>query len=177
MHKKTHSEITQERYSEQTIVTVQRHPVVLICDNVRSLYNVGSLFRTADSACIQEIILCGYTPFPPRKEIEKTALGADKTVPWKYFEHATDAIAYARTVCATILAVELAENSISYTELATQSFPLGLVVGNEVSGVQDSVLSLCDGAVEIPMYGVKHSLNVSVAAGIVLYAAVAASRE
>jgi tRNA G18 (ribose-2'-O)-methylase SpoU len=141
--------------------------------NIRSLYNVGSIFRTADAALAQKLLICGYTPAPPRKEIEKTALGAVDSVPWEYHAHSLDAISSLRKQGVKVLALELSDTRRSVYELEKHDFPLCLVLGNEITGVDDNILQACDGALQIPMYGVKHSLNVSVAAGIALFQAVA----
>jgi tRNA G18 (ribose-2'-O)-methylase SpoU len=159
MKKLIHSEILAERLRPDEALAAGRHPVALLLYNVRSLYNVGSVFRTADSALVSELILVGFTPHPPRKEIEKTALGATETVPWKYFRTINEAIDYIRSKNIKLRALELTD-------------PCCLVLGNELTGLDDHVLDACDDAVEIPMYGVKHSLNVSVAAGIAVYDAV-----
>lgn len=153
--------------------TVERFPVALLVDNVRSLYNVGSMFRTSDAALIQKIILCGFTPTPPRFEIEKTALGAVETVPWEYRKHPKEAVAELRAEGWNVLALEITSHSRNYNELTQDDFPLCIVVGNEIAGLSADVLPMADGAVQIPMYGVKHSLNVAVAAGIMLFSAVA----
>jgi tRNA G18 (ribose-2'-O)-methylase SpoU len=141
------------------------------------MYNVGSIFRTADAMRVERVILTGYTPQPPRPEISKTALGADLTVPWSYERSITDAIVALRHGGTTVIAVELTTTSVPVANLSTllpaASPSCALVLGNELTGVSDEVLALCDGAVEIPMYGVKHSLNVAVAAGIALYEAIA----
>jgi tRNA G18 (ribose-2'-O)-methylase SpoU len=149
-----------------------RNPVSLLLYNIRSLYNVGSIFRTADSAGVTEVLLYGYTPRPPRKEISKTALGATETVPWHYSDNFPALIARQKALGQRIAAVELTNNSRSYKTLTADDFPLCLVVGNEITGIDDDALDLCDIALEIPMYGVKHSLNVAVATGIITYAAV-----
>lgn len=172
MKKLLHAEIVEKRLTEEQAAQSQRHPITLMVDNVRSLYNVGSLFRTADSAFIQEIILCGYTPHPPRKEIEKTALGATNTVPWRYFSRAVEAVTTLRSEGKKIIAVEIADTHRMYDTLVSNDYPLVLIVGNEITGIADEVMALVDDTIEIPMYGVKHSLNVSVATGIVLYEAV-----
>lgn len=172
MKKLLHAEIIEKRLTEEQAAQAQRHPITLMVDNVRSLYNVGSMFRTADSAFIQEIILCGYTPHPPRKEIEKTALGATHTVPWRYFPDPVEAVHTLRREGNRIIAVEIADTHRMYDSLSTKDYPLVLIVGNEITGISDEVMALVDDTVEIPMYGVKHSLNVSVATGIVLYEAV-----
>ncbi len=174
LRKLTHDELLAERLTQAEAQSVVRHPVTLLLHNIRSLYNVGSIFRTADAGLAQNLLLAGYTPTPPRKEITKTALGADQTVPWQYFSTTQQAIEYLRRQKPeiTIVAVELAERSRSVYELSADDFPLCLVLGNEITGIDDTILALCDAAVEIPMYGVKHSLNVSVATGIALFEAV-----
>lgn len=170
--KLTYNEIFIQRLKVDEVKSIQRHPVYVVAHNIRSLYNVGSLFRTCDSALITELILTGYTPHPPRKEIEKTALGAVDTVPWLYFEHFSSAVNYLKQLNVKVIALELTENSRRYDDLEIQDYPLAIVLGNEISGIDDEALALCDDAIEIPMYGVKHSLNVSVAAGIAIYSAV-----
>lgn len=172
MRKLLHAELLQQRLSEEEAQHIERHPIALVLHNIRSLYNVGSMFRTADSALVQQIVLCGYTPAPPRKEIEKTALGAVDTVPWRYVHNTAEALATLRAEGYTILALELTDECRSYDELHPRDYPLCFVVGNEITGVDDDVLALCDGALQIPMYGVKHSLNVGVAAGIAVFEAV-----
>lgn len=172
MRKLLHAELLQQRLSEEEAQCVQRHPIALVLHNIRSLYNVGSMFRTADSALVQQIVLCGYTPAPPRKEIEKTALGAVDTVPWRYERDTTRALAALRDEGYRIMALELTDICRQYDELQPSDYPLCVVVGNEITGVDDEVLAVCDGALQIPMYGVKHSLNVGVAAGIAVFEAV-----
>lgn len=169
VRKLLHAELLEKRLTPSEAFSVKKHPIILIVDSIRSAYNIGSMFRTADSAGIQEIALCGYSPYPPREDISKTALGADETVQWKYFTTAQEAVEHYRKAGFTVLAVELTDNSKDYTKVMPEEFPLALVVGNEISGIDENVLSLCHGAIEIPMYGVKHSLNVAVATGIVLY--------
>ncbi len=172
MRKLLHAELVEQRLSAGEADRAERHPVALLLHNIRSLYNVGSMFRTADAALAAELILCGYTPSPPRKEIEKTALGAVDTVPWSYQQSTACAIASLKERGYTVLALELTDKSRSYDEFCANDFPLCLVAGNEITGVDDDILALCDGAVQIPMFGVKHSLNVGVAAGIALFEAV-----
>lgn len=172
MRKLLHAELLTQRLREDEALQVARHPVSLLLYNIRSLYNVGSIFRTSDSALLRELILCGYTPHPPRKEIEKTALGAVDTVPWRYYADTTEAIAALRAEGYRILALELTDVRRNYDELTPADYPLCLVLGNEITGVDDEILDLCDGAIQIPMYGVKHSLNVGVAAGIAVFEAV-----
>ena len=145
-------------------------PVVVVLDNIRSMHNVGSVFRTADAFLIQGIYLCGYTPQPPHRDIHKTALGATETVEWKYFQDIREALKELKEEGYRVFAVEQVEKSISLQEMARQHSGKTVVVfGNEVSGVGEEALKLCDGSVEIPQWGMKHSLNISIAAGIVLW--------
>ena len=172
MRKLLHEEILNERLKPETLTNIKRHPISLMAINIRSLYNVGSLFRTADAGLIQQLILCGYTPYPPRKEIEKTALGAVDTVPWKYEKKPEDAINALKNDGIRIIGVEITDSKRSYDSLTFNDFPMCLILGNELTGLDNEILNQCNDAIEIPMYGVKHSLNVSVAAGIVLFEAV-----
>ena len=145
-------------------------PVIAVLENVRSAYNVGSVFRTADAFLLQAIFLCGYTARPPHKEIRKTALGADETVEWKHFSTSSAAIEMLRQEGYAIYAVEQTENSISLQTFESRSpGKIAVVFGNEVTGVEQPTIQLCDGTIEIPQLGMKHSLNISVAAGIVLW--------
>ena len=143
-------------------------PVVVVLENVRSAYNVGSVFRTADAFLIEAIYLCGYTAFPPHKEIKKTALGAEETVHWKHFRLPADALAELKEKGYRIYAAEQAESSVLLHQFHADG-PVAIVFGNEVTGVEQSTIAVCDGCVEIPQLGMKHSLNVSVAAGVVLW--------
>ncbi len=172
MKKLLHGDILKQRLTAEEALKARRHPVSVLLDSIRSLYNVGSIFRTADSALVEELILCGFTPHPPRKEIEKTALGAVDTVPWRFEKNAIEAIAREKAKGKKIIAVELTDSSVRYNELKPDDYPMCLVLGNELVGINDDVLAACDASIEIPMYGVKHSLNVSVAAGIAVYEAV-----
>lgn len=169
MRKLTHEEILSLRLKPEELNKVEPHPISLVLHNVRSLYNVGSIFRTCDSARVKQLVLCGYTPHPPRKEIEKTALGAVDTVPWLYFKKIDDAIEHLKQKKNKIIALEITDNKRRYDSFSLNDFPMAIIVGNELVGIEDRILALCDDAVEIPMYGVKHSLNVSVATGIILY--------
>ncbi len=169
MKKLLHSQILDLRKDVENIKKYKRHPIKLMLYNIRSLYNVGSIFRTADSALIDEVILCGFTPYPPRKEIEKTALGATETVPWRYFENSIDAINECKLNGFKICALEITNKGRDYNDLAPEDFPIVIIAGNEISGIDDEILELCDFSIEIPMYGVKHSLNVGVAVGIATY--------
>lgn len=177
IRKLLHSELLEKRISHDMAFSSKKYPVLLIIDSIRSVYNIGSIFRSADSAGIEGIMLCGYSPKPPREDIAKTALGADETVAWSYHKDCRDAIGVCKEKGYTVMAVELTDKGIAYDALQPHHFPLALIVGNEVSGIDDEILSLCDGAIEIPMYGVKHSLNVAVASGIIMYEAVRAYRS
>jgi tRNA G18 (ribose-2'-O)-methylase SpoU len=172
MRKLLHQEILGERLTVEEVKKVARNPVSLLLHNIRSLYNVGSIFRTCDAARAEELILCGFTPYPPRKEIEKTALGAVETVPWRYFASTIQAIQTLRSEGKKIFALEITDKKRLYTSLRSDEFPMVIVIGNELVGIDQEILDFCDDAIEIPMLGVKHSLNVSVAAGIVLFESV-----
>lgn len=148
----------------------EKTPVIVVLDNIRSMHNVGSIFRSADAFLIEAIYLCGYTPQPPHRDIHKTALGATDTVTWTYFAKTEDAVTALRQQGYAVYAVEQAENSLSAGSLAeVQEQKIALIFGNEVSGVDPALLPSCQGIIEIPQAGMKHSLNVSVAAGIVLW--------
>ena len=169
MRKLTHDEVAQRRASTENLQRVRRLPVSVLLDNVRSLYNVGSIFRTSDGALIEKLILCGYTPHPPRKEIEKTALGATLSVPWEYRRSARDQILELKTRKVKICVLELTTRSRPYYAISKEDFPLCLVVGNELTGISKEVVELADLAIDIPMFGIKHSLHVAVAYGIALF--------
>ena len=166
MHKLTHSEIV-ERQNTQNF---QRLPFSVIVNNVRSLYNVGSIFRTADGAGVEKIWLCGITGTPgtARSAIEKTALGAEKSVPWEYRESAASVIRELKTEGYEMILLEQARESVSY-ETFDPNPPACLVLGNEIAGIDEEIVSLCDRAIEIEMAGLKNSLNVTVAFGIAAY--------
>jgi 23S rRNA (guanosine2251-2'-O)-methyltransferase len=166
MQKRSHAEIAVERTPVEQIGNADRVPLIIVVENVRSLYNVGSIFRTADGVMLERLILTGFSPHPPRKEIDKTALGATKTVPHSYIKKTEDAIREVKGLGYRIVALELTTGSMPLWEARADIFPLCLVVGNEITGVSSDVLGLCDGAIEIPMYGTKQSFNVAVAFGI-----------
>ena len=147
---------------------VKKIPIILILDNVRSMENVGSFFRTADAFRIEAIYLCGITARPPHREIHKTALGADESVDWKYFETTAEACESLKSAGYRIFAVEQVENSIMLDDFIVPE-KSAYIFGNEVDGVDDEVLKYCEQAIEIPQKGTKHSLNVSVSGGIVMY--------
>ena len=156
------------RLSKEEYEKVEKLPVVIVLDNVRSLSNVGAVFRSADAFRIGELFLCGITACPPHREIHKTALGADETVPWRYFSTTVEACAELKRMGYKIFAVEQAENSVMLQDFVAQPGS-AFIMGNEVDGVSDDVLPLCDGAIEIPQEGTKHSLNVSVCSGIFMW--------
>jgi tRNA G18 (ribose-2'-O)-methylase SpoU len=169
MRKLTHDEIAEKRFTLESLNKQERFPIVVLLDNIRSLYNVGSIFRTSDGARIAKLILCGYTPQPPRKEIEKTALGATKSVPWEYFNDAYAAIAALKSQGIRICVLEHTDKSVPYYSLIRDNFPLCLVIGNEITGVSKGIIAQADMSVEIPMFGIKQSLNAAVAYGIALF--------
>jgi len=146
-----------------------KSPVVVVLDNIRSMHNVGSVFRTADAFLVEAICLCGYTPQPPHRDIHKTALGATETVDWLYYSGTAAAVQELKERGYAVYAVEQVEGSISLEQFVAPAGKLAIVLGNEVEGVDAGVLQQCDGCIEIPQLGTKHSLNVSVAAGIVLW--------
>jgi tRNA G18 (ribose-2'-O)-methylase SpoU len=166
MRKLTFDEIQRQRLAAADAGHASRLPVRAILDNVRSLYNVGSIFRTADAFWMDSLILTGYTPRPPRREIDKTALGATSTVPWTYLHDPVDAVAKCRQEGWHVWAVEQTTRSAPLPVPVPAGARVVLVFGNEVSGIGAAVLAACDRAVEIPMHGTKHSLNVAVAFGI-----------
>ncbi len=148
----------------------QKIPVAVVLDHVRSMYNVGSVFRTADAFRLDRLCLCGITSTPPHPEIHKTALGAEDTVDWIYYQETTNALESLRNEGFTIIAIEQVKNSIMLQDYAIDiNKKYALILGNEVKGVQQQVVDQCDDCIEIPQYGTKHSLNVSVTAGIVIH--------
>jgi len=168
MRKLKNSEL--DRLSVEEYQEIEKTPITVILDNIRSCNNIGSVFRTSDALLIEKIILCGITATPPNTEIHKTALDAEKSVPWEYFQETEAAVLHLKDHGYRIFAVEQVENSImlpDFTPIKDQK--LALVFGNEVKGVQQTVINICDGAIEIPQYGTKHSFNISVSAGIVLW--------
>ena len=158
-----------KRLSPEDFKQTEKIPVTIVLDNVRSLHNVGSVFRTSDAFLIEAIYLCGITATPPQAEIHKTALGAENTVEWQYFENTLDAVRLLKQKSYHILAVEQAENSIPLGEFQLENHRYAVIFGNEVKGIEQEVMDICDACIEIPQFGTKHSLNVSVAAGIVIW--------
>ncbi len=157
--------ISPDQYRQQ-----KKFPVVVVLDNIRSMMNVGSVFRTGDAFRIEKILLCGITACPPNKEIHKTALGATESVEWEYYEDTVEGVLKLKEAGYRILALEQARESKplhTFQPEAGQRY--ALVFGNEVKGVKESVLQQCHGCIEIPQFGTKHSFNISVTAGIVLW--------
>ena len=157
------------RKSVEDFKLADKKPLVVVMDNIRSMHNVGSVFRTADAFLISGICLCGFTPQPPHRDIHKTALGATDTVDWLYYEHTVDAVLALKARGYKVLAIEQTEGSIMLDEYVDKQIPTAFVFGNEVDGVSDEVIQVCDGVIEIPQWGMKHSLNISVAAAVVLW--------
>ncbi|WP_083644491.1 RNA methyltransferase [Christiangramia flava] len=158
-----------DRKSVEEFKNAEKTPMIVVLDNVRSLNNIGSVFRTADAFLIEKIYLCGITATPPHKDIHKTALGATDTVNWEYVENTTDLVKQLQQEEIKVYSIEQAENSISLNEFQLPDGKIAVVFGNEVKGVQQSVVTLSDGVIEIPQAGSKHSLNISVSAGVVLW--------
>ncbi len=167
VQKKTMEELG--RKSQEEIKEAQKHPIIIILDEVRSMHNVGSAFRTSDAFAIEAIYLCGYTPTPPHRDIHKTALGATETVNWQHFPTTIQAVHAAKEAGYKIMAVEQAHNSVMLQDFACNDEQVALVFGNEVTGVNEEVLKLADGCLEIPQWGAKHSLNIAVSIGVVLW--------
>ncbi len=159
-----------KRLNEDEFKKRKKFPLVLVLDNIRSMYNTGSIFRTADAFRIESILLCGITACPPNKEIEKTALGATRSMNWKYYKKTEEAVLKLKEEDYTIIAMEQVENSASLNSFQPEeNNKYAVVFGNEVKGVQDNTLKLCDRFLEIPQFGTKHSFNVSVTAAIVIW--------
>jgi tRNA G18 (ribose-2'-O)-methylase SpoU len=164
------------RLSASDHKTATKYPLVVVLDNVRSMHNVGSVFRSADAFAVEKILLCGFTPQPPHRDIHKTALGATETVLWQYHPQTLEAVQLLVSQGYTAVAVEQTNQSTLLQQFQWNGQqPLALIFGNEVTGVSDEVLALCAQAIEIPQWGTKHSINISVAAGIVMYALAAAA--
>lgn len=158
------------RIDRNAFALAEKLPLVVVLDNVRSLHNVGSVFRTGDAFRVERIMLCGITATPPSAEIHKTALGAEDVVEWQYFESTMDAVAALRADGYRIFSIEQCEGSIALQDFETVAGErYAVVMGNEVKGVQQVVVDASDGAIEIPQFGTKHSLNVSVTAGMVIW--------
>lgn len=158
------------RLTVEAYKSASKTPITVVLDNIRSCHNIGSIFRTSDALLLEKIYLCGITATPPNKEIHKTALDSENSVAWQYVKSAEEAVTSLIENGYKVFAVEQVESSIMLPDFAPpENQKLALVFGNEVKGVQQNVINLCHGAIEIPQYGTKHSFNVSVSAGIVLW--------
>lgn len=158
------------RISAEEFKAVEKLPLVVVLDHVRSLYNVGSVFRSSDAFRVEKICLCGITATPPQVEIHKTALGAEDSVDWTYHEKTQDAVKELKESGFEVWAVEQVEGSVMLQDFRPEAGKkYAIILGNEVKGVQQEVVDLCDGCIEIPQFGTKHSLNVSVTAGILIW--------
>lgn len=171
MKKLSYEEILQFKPSVEEVKQKTRTPVYALLDNVRSLYNVGAIFRTSDAVLLNKLFLCGITGFPPRKEISKTALGAEEIVPWEYRDSATEVILELKSTGVKIVCVELAHEAKLFTDVI-YPFPVCFVFGHEVNGISDEVMALADECVYLPMLGRANSLNVETCFGIVVYEAI-----
>lgn len=168
MRKLENSELDRKSISDFKEAT--KTPIIIILDDIRSLHNIGSVFRTADAFLIEKIYLCGITATPPNKEIHKTALGATETVTWEHHENVLEVIENLKKENVSIFAIEQVENSIFLNDFKVETNKkYALVFGNEVFGVNQEAIRLCDGTIEIPQLGTKHSLNISVSTGIVIW--------
>ena len=158
------------RKSVEEFKGAEKTPVIVVLENIRSAYNVGSIFRTADAFLVEAIYICGYTAKPPHKEIKKTALGAEETIAWQHFSTTAEAIHDLKEAGYAVYAAEQAEGSVQLQQAGfEQNRKMAVVFGNEVAGVEQSTIGLCEGCIEIPQLGMKHSLNIATAAGVVLW--------
>ncbi|MCQ2278340.1 MAG: RNA methyltransferase [Bacteroidales bacterium] len=158
------------RISVEEFRQADKLPLVVVLDNVRSMNNIGSVFRTSDAFRVEKICLCGITACPPHRDIHKTALGAEESESWEYFDETSECIESLKRQGYRVYAVEQVDESVMLDEFETQSgTPTAIVFGNEVEGVDEEVIPLCDGCIEIPQFGTKHSLNISIAAGILIW--------
>lgn len=168
MRKLENSEL--DRKSIADFKQSEKTPIIIVLDDIRSLHNIGSVFRTADAFLIEKIYLCGITATPPNKEIHKTALGATETVTWEHAENVLEVIENLKTAGTTVLAIEQVESAVFLQDFKVEKDKkYALVFGNEVFGVSQEAVAICDGCIEIPQLGTKHSLNISVSAGIVVW--------
>lgn len=159
-----------DRLSPEEFKKEEKTPLIVVLDNIRSLNNIGSVFRTSDAFLIEKIYLCGITAQPPHRDINKTALGATETVAWEYVEDTLALLKKLQGEACKVFAIEQVEGSIMLNDFKVQpDEKLALIFGNEVDGVQQEVVNQCDGSIEIPQLGTKHSLNISVSAGVVLW--------
>ena len=157
------------RISSNEFKKTPKTPVIVILDNIRSMNNVGSIFRTCDAFAVEKLYLCGITATPPHKDIAKTALGATESVDWEYAENVVELVHHLKKENIKVFLVEQTDDSIFLNQFQFPEEKIAVVFGNEVFGVTEGLLPICDGAIEIPQHGTKHSLNVTIAAGIVLW--------
>ena len=176
MRKLNYQEIFTQRPTLDELGKIKRQPIYCLAENIRSLYNVGSIFRTSDAVLLAHLYLTGYTGYPPRKEIDKTALGAVDSVPWSHYKDPEEAVIRLKDAGIRLVALEHTSNSIPYREFQ-YTFPFCLIIGNEVEGISGVLIDQADDAIEIPMQGLKQSLNVSVAYGVVMFHAVEVLRR
>ncbi len=162
--------LEMNRISVEEFKLAEKLPLVVVLDEVRSLHNIGSVFRSSDAFRVESIFLCGITATPPQPEIHKTALGAEDTVDWVYFKDTNEAVSYLHQSGYIVLAIEqCADSTMLQNMQLQQDKKYAVIFGNEVKGVKQEVVDLCDGCIEIPQFGTKHSLNVSVTAGIIIW--------
>lgn len=158
------------RVSVETFKEIQKIPLVVVLDNIRSMHNVGAVFRTSDAFLVEKIVLCGITPQPPHREIHKAALGATESVEWNYYQSVKEAVLDLKTLKYKVIGIEQTSDSVQITDFSIdRSKKYALVLGNEVDGISDEILNHCDSFLEIPQLGTKHSLNVSICGGIVIW--------
>ncbi|MBD3330495.1 TrmH family RNA methyltransferase [Candidatus Peregrinibacteria bacterium] len=168
MRKLSFEEVQSKKPSIEDVANAKRHPIYVILENVRSLYNVGAIFRTSDAAMIEKLYLCGITGAPPRKEISKTALGAEELVPFEYREDAVEVVRELKEKGVQVVAIEIAHGSEPYDKFNYEA-PVCIVLGHEVEGISDELMAEIDNAIEVPMHGRANSLNVATCYGIVVY--------
>jgi tRNA G18 (ribose-2'-O)-methylase SpoU len=176
MKKLTHDEIAKNRSTLDSLDKVEKLPVYVVLNSIRSSYNVGSIFRTSDGAMIEKLFLCGYTPYPPHpdlpsgnKDVLKTSLGSTESVMWEYVKEPKEVVLQMKEKGIKVCALELTSKSFPYYNLEKDIFPLCLVIGNEITGVSQEILDICDFSIEIPQFGIKQSLNVAVAYGVTIF--------
>jgi len=176
MKKLTHDEIAKNRSTLDSIHKVKKLPVYVVLNSIRSSYNVGSIFRTSDGAMIEKLFLCGYSPYPPhpdlpngKKDVLKTSLGATKSVKWEYVKDPKEVVLQMKKKGIKVGALEITSKSFRYYELKNDIFPMCLLIGNEITGVSQELLDMCDFSIEIPQFGIKQSLNVAVAYGVTIF--------
>ncbi|HTN44868.1 MAG TPA: RNA methyltransferase [Flavipsychrobacter sp.] len=158
-----------ERKPAEEAIRSEKHKIIVILDDIRSMHNVGSVFRTSDAFAVESIFLCGFTPTPPHRDINKTALGATESVNWNYYETTASAVEAAKMMGYKVYAVEQVHDSMALNHPNLEKDKIALIFGNEVTGVNKEVLNKVNGCIEIPQWGAKHSLNISVSVGVLLW--------